>query len=705
MTKENGHRWNFVEKRKNSMGHSREDSSFASFVDNKYRCLVREYIQNSMDAIPIERKGETVSMKISFGQLKCSEYPELIISLKDHIYACSEHCKQYPNSKNPYESKLEYLTECCEKDRIGYLKVSDYNTDGMFYVDDEDKTSPFQACVRETSASFKGNEQAGGSHGLGKTVGFVNSGLNAVYYSTCTPDGHKYGEGVIKLCDHKISLGVISNSFEAVAFYDRNGGNCPDSGDNIPEDFRREESGTDAFVLGMEYSEETIKIMRMEVIRSFFKAINDNLLAIDICGEEFNKGNLQEKLDIYFPEEEYSNFDKVRKRNPELHFNPRPYYMEVINEEKKDDNHIVLDSVVDFPGQFDELGHAVLMVWKSERIKFENTQDSVVYMRDNSMVIEVKRGRNAKGYYALFYCDGEGSKYLRKLENVTHDKWDESELRDQPKAEVQKAKKVKTAIRDFINACEDKLFPSDLTAEHRLMSLKRHKLGALGDTDNQEDEDDDWPSTNIIGDGKTNKKSGSGDNSSMSVRTKKKKKKKGTGQEGLGEEQGPGGAGGEGEEPTGGSGGNGGQGSSGGSNLGPGGQEGNSGSGSEETSPDDGDETETGENNSKGKQTKEIKLSAGSKHLMPCHDGEYALKLALKVPKDYEGCSVVLQVQGVNGKMPLEIKRVPDGYKIGGQSDNIISGFDLSKDGVNIIRFTPKEYVKNYTLIITAYGH
>ena len=50
MSKDLGGKWNFVERRRNSMGQSREDSSFAPFIAHKLRCLVREYIQNSMDA-------------------------------------------------------------------------------------------------------------------------------------------------------------------------------------------------------------------------------------------------------------------------------------------------------------------------------------------------------------------------------------------------------------------------------------------------------------------------------------------------------------------------------------------------------------------------------------------------------------------------------------------------------------------------------
>lgn len=78
-----------------------------------------------------------------------------------------------------------------EDGTIGYLKVSDYNTTGMEYVDDEDTPSAFDSCLHNSSASYKPNSHAGGSHGQGKVVGFVNSPINAVYYSTMIPNGKR----------------------------------------------------------------------------------------------------------------------------------------------------------------------------------------------------------------------------------------------------------------------------------------------------------------------------------------------------------------------------------------------------------------------------------------------------------------------------------------------------------------------------------
>lgn len=691
-SKELGCKWNFLTRRAASIGQSSEDSSFKPFINNKLRCLIREYIQNSMDAYSKRIPNPTVEVHFESGTMTCSEYPELIGSLLARLEACSEHCKSYPNSKNPYQSKVEYLKEHLDS-TIGFLKVSDYYTRGMSYIHDEDKTSPFKACVRESSASYKTEENAGGSHGLGKTVGFVNSGINSVYYSSMDEDGNAFGEGVIKICDHKLTdENGVSQKYESAAFYDSHNGEMPNRDLEIPEIFRREKPGTDAFVLGVELSHEDIQTMKSEVIRSFFKAIFDNKLAVVIEGERFDKNNLSEKIVTYFTDEEFGPYDVVRTLEPGVKFNPRPYYLEVLMNHGIDADHISLNTEVDFPGQFPLLGNATLYIWKSEDIKAVGYRDSIVYMRDNAMVIDVKRTRTNKGYYGVCICDGEGSKLLRKMENATHEKWDVEELRDMSKETKRKGRDTLKEITAFIKACEEKVFPEVIDHEEEIQSLKRHRLGTTDRTNLDSNDSAAWPTTNISSEIKDNK---SGDNSVTILDTKvggkRKKKKKGTQTTPLP----PAGPGGEDnpeflppEDPR---------------DLPENPSE------KEPNIPSvEGEGSDTGsvyEDKPRGTHSREIKLDGKCRRLIPMHDGEFACKIVLTVPEDYEGCKMVLSIQAVSGKLPLKLKRVSGECKIGGDYNNEISGFSLKKDEPNIIKFTPVESIKNYSLIIEAYGH
>ena len=697
------------------MNQGREDSSLSFFFANKLRCLVREYIQNSLDAHNPELVDEPVKVVFSFGSLECNQYQELICKLLERIKACSEMCRSVDNGKDPYREKYDYLNERINRNTIGFLKVSDYNTLGMPYDSDKFKPSKFKSCVRSSSFSFKDSEHAGGSHGLGKTVGFVNSGINAVYYSTRTTKGETFGEGVVKLCDHQFydENGELQ-LYENVAFYDSYNGIRPDMGESIPDIFRRDnsESGTDAFVLGMENKEEDIKTMRKEILRSFFKAIAENKLWVDVCGEVFSTDNVGSKLEHYFQEE--GDLDGKRTRYPEVLFNPRPYFKEVLcNQKNGDEKHCVYETNDSSLGQFDTLGHAKLYVWKSETIRQANSRDSIVYMRDNNMVVEVKRGRNNKGYYAIFLCDGEGSKFLRRMENVTHDKWDREELRGESKEYQKKASKVLQEIESFVLACEKKMFPEDESEERTIASLRNRRVSVLGNN-KQDDEESIWPSTNVTDRVKETKANGK--SSILETLSGKRKKKKTKGKSVTTE-----------------------------TNMGPSVTPTNPGT---QTPPDidspdptppepeppiptpptpehptptpplgipetPDSTTVSGEGNSdgntdeieiKGVRMREIKLDGRSRHLIPLHDGEFACKLVLTVNREYENCRVELFVQGITGQTPLTLRNVSDGCRIGGMDNNEIFGFNLIS-GNNTIKFTPVENVKNYTLIIKAYGN
>ncbi len=115
-------------------------------------------------------------------------------------------------------------------------------------------------------------------------------------------------------------------------------------------------------------------------------------------------------------------------------------------------------------------------------------------------------------------------------------------------------------------------------------------------------------------------------------------------------------------------------------------------------------EGNTDEIEDSGVRMREIKLDGRNRHLIPLHDGEFACKLILTVSREYENCRVELYVQGISGQTPLSLRRVSEECKIGGIDSNEIIGFRLLP-GNNTIKFTPVENVKNYTLIIKAYGN
>lgn len=469
MRKDNNSKWNFVEMPGNVPSRSGEDSTFDHFRSKPYRFIVREFIQNSMD-VPLDTTYNTpVRVEIGIGTIKTSEYDQLIGSLKERMMACKERCDENENSRNPYANKVAYL-ESIEGKELPYLVISDYNTTGMEYTND--KQCGFNAGVRQMGASHKGTGNAGGSHGLGKVVGFVASEINTVYYSTMTAsDNSTYGEGVTRLCAHNIR-GV---DYFPDAFYDSHDGNCPDYAHDIPEDFRREEAGTSVFILGIHPNVDDLLTMKQEVLRSFWMAVHNKKLIVQIGEDVFSAETLPELMRKYLLEPTYGMYDVKSYRLLIEKFNPKPYFFNcIVESENKDESHFIFEAT---SANYPVLEHAKLYVYKDESIK-NYTEDRILCMRDKEMVIEIQRPGTRKGYYAVLVCDGDGSRYLRKMENVTHDKWDKNEVKELDAETKENSHIVLNEIKKFIETSIDSIFPVTDDTEYKVPVLSKYILAA-----------------------------------------------------------------------------------------------------------------------------------------------------------------------------------------------------------------------------------
>lgn len=489
MNKDNNSKWNFVEIPGNVPTRSGEDSTFDHFRSNPYRFIIREFIQNSMDAPYDATYNTPVRVEIGTGSINTTEYEHLIGSLKERMQACKERCDENENSRNPYINKVAYLEEIIGKD-MPYLVISDYNTTGMEYTND--KQCSFNAGVRQMGASHKGAGNAGGSHGLGKVVGFVASEINTVYYSTMSAtDNSTYGEGVTRLCTHNIG----GTEFYPDAFYDSHEGNCPDYVLDIPEDFRRKEAGTSVFILGIRLTEGDIVTMKQEVLRSFWLAIHHKKLIVQIDEDEFSAETLPDLMDKYLPEITYGAYDIKSYRLLVEKFNPKPYFFNcVVEAENEDDSHVVFEAT---SSKYPIMEHAKLFVYKKESIK-NYTEDRIVCMRDKEMIIEFYRPGTRKGYYAVLVCDGEGSKYLRKMENVTHDKWDKNEVKELDAETREKSYKILKEIKNFIDTSIESIFPVTDDTEYKVPVLSKYIVasGNRTQSDRGSSTDDTMDSSN-----------------------------------------------------------------------------------------------------------------------------------------------------------------------------------------------------------------
>lgn len=389
--------WHFADQ-PNSQEIGPNNAMEQNFKQNRYASLVRESIQNSLDAVLDPSKP--VVVKYSFLNMKGGDYPEFF-KLQHHIKGCLDYFPDNRNAKAIYEPMYKLFKGSRYAENLGYIRVSDYNTKGMAY--ENNTNNPFYAFVRAAGVTVKDNNTAGGSFGFGKAAYYLLSPINSIIISTCTKDGRKFFEGASSLVTHLHE----GKKKMAVGYYDNQGGNPITTDEDIPSQFRRNEPGTDINILGFDTSNlnEAINEITIAVLRNFWMAIYTEKLIVNINDEYYiSKDNIDELMENYFEED-----DNTRKTN--FH-NPRPYFDAVRFANTSRDYILYEDNLA-------LLGHVKLYVYKKKGVT-----DKIYYMRALQMLVYAKRTRTNYGMYGVFYCDSEkGNDYLRYLENPAHNEW------------------------------------------------------------------------------------------------------------------------------------------------------------------------------------------------------------------------------------------------------------------------------------------
>lgn len=218
------------------------DAMMQNFRAKPYSALVREAVQNSLDAVldPLQ----PVRVEISFSNLNARNFTNFF-NLREHIIECLNYFSWQEKAVALYNSMAECFSDDLRGSKIGYIRVSDFNTKGMKY-DPNSSQSPFYAFARAAGVSSKIDQQSGGSFGFGKSAYFQLSPIGSVFISSLTNNGQHAFEGVSWLCSHNFKGEKVSS----VGYYDNNNGKPITDIEHIPVRFRRDEPGTSFYILG-----------------------------------------------------------------------------------------------------------------------------------------------------------------------------------------------------------------------------------------------------------------------------------------------------------------------------------------------------------------------------------------------------------------------------------------------------------------------
>ena len=269
-----------------------QDSSSTHFRDYPIPKLVREVLQNSLDANDNDLVGPVevlIAEKYVNGRLIGAK------ELETHLASCMERARNEgrPNIQSFYIQALQVL----QSEEIRCLQIVDTGTQGL-------KGPSWDALVFQEGSVQKSGAAPGGSNGVGKNAVLNVSDLRTVFYSTRYVESREGRverlQGKATLMDHPNPLDG-TESLQHVGFYSMPHGK-PVLTRQIPDFFRLDNVGTSVFIMGFnprspEWGREVVSA----VIDNFFHAIHHKKLVVNV--EELSRDTVMinhETLDWLF---------------------------------------------------------------------------------------------------------------------------------------------------------------------------------------------------------------------------------------------------------------------------------------------------------------------------------------------------------------------------------------------------------------------
>jgi len=287
---------------------------------------------------------------------------------------------------------------------------------------------------------------------LGKFAPFAASDLRTVLYSTRTQDGNVAFQGVSRLVTHLDPSDRTTQGTGYIGIFDDAAQRFKAVRDNalIPELFKRDQPGTDIYVLAYNDPEQCQKHLTYSILKNFWPAIYEKKIAFRMDGAEINQATLGAKLNEFSTEPD---------------FDAHLYYQALTAEGR-----------LFFETEIGGLGKVQLHLIAGT----EDYPKRVALTRKTGMVIDWKRFNSRKPFCGYLVCDSDdGNHLLRSLEPPRHDTWD-------PDRGGRKEKKALNDLYSWIRERIKELNPVAATTSLDVPDLARF-LPDMGDEAGIED--------------------------------------------------------------------------------------------------------------------------------------------------------------------------------------------------------------------------
>lgn len=423
------------------------------FTGDRIAGAIRETLQNSLDA-PLEG-SDVVTVKFTEIEVDLSSFDGS--QLSQHIEAClNEHnIQKDPEAFSELQRAKKILEpSSVEPSSVRCLSIVDEGTTGLCETENGDK---FQALV-ESECLVEKDDHSGGSFGIGKNAALQLSEIFTVIYSTRYLGSERLGRvekctGVAELSTHSMPDDDLKIAKDKCGFW-RRSAHEPLFGNEIPDIFRLDKTGTGVFIMGFNpycKEEEWVNNVVRAVIDNYFAAIHEKKLIVEIHALPDSQITINhESIGIQF--EKFS-------QNSQSHM-----FYKAIRDKK----------ITDFKTEFDKLGKIDLY------LDIEEGPRTVGYVNRNGMLITASRDINTnpfrprkafpRDYTAVVVpLSDEGDKWIRGMENPAHNQICPQKIKDVNNSEA--AKSILKNVRDSISQFIQESMQFDISATDNLNEL------------------------------------------------------------------------------------------------------------------------------------------------------------------------------------------------------------------------------------------
>ena len=274
--------WSSAENTDNSRS-GLNHAGMENFKDKPLYHVPRELTQDALDAKDPEKDGPVIleikrfTMKKNATLFELAAFARIIEAIRD----------TWENDPKTYKYFDKMYNTMSGEEEIAILSIRDFNTIGLSDVTSDDD-GKWNSLVKSSGYSDK-VAGSNGSRGLGKHAPFLASKYRLVMYGTLNKKRETGFQGVAKLATYK-KEGIKYR--ENVYYGIKNGYKPVIDLSFLPDIFKREEVGTDKFIIGFKFDKNWKEHFVKVITENFLLAFYEEKLVVNIDGKEISKNTL-----------------------------------------------------------------------------------------------------------------------------------------------------------------------------------------------------------------------------------------------------------------------------------------------------------------------------------------------------------------------------------------------------------------------------